>query len=346
MLSNVKGRLVCYRLTDKVIDSLKRSKLSGKFISRLDLYKEDGYTSESILQLDLGISDKEAPSVMPDIKRIASFKNGYIAAGKQEALIGDRLAKYLKLDIGDTLILVGQGYHGTTAAGKFRIAGIVRMPTSDIDNKIVYLPIDVCQEFFSAPGMLTSLVLSIRDKSDNKIKKMMISLGKKVQPPLRLLGWREMNELLINQMDADNKSGGIMVAILYMVIAFGIFGTVLMMTIERRREFGVLVAIGMQKSKLAAIVSIEMIYIGLLGILSGIVVAFPSIIIGQYNPIRLSGEYAKVYESYGMEPVMPFMPVNFYFLWQSVVVGIIVGIAIIYPVRKIYKMKLVNSLKA
>jgi ABC-type lipoprotein release transport system permease subunit len=346
LLSNVKGRLVCYRLTGKVIDSLKRSNLPGKFVSRLDLYKEDGYTSESILQLDLGISDKEAPSVMPDIKRITSFKNGYIAAGNQEALIGDRLAKYLKLDIGDTLVLVGQGYHGTTAAGKFRIAGIIRLPTSDIDNKIVYLPVDVCQEFFSAPGMLTSLVLSIRDKSDNKIKKTMISLGKEVQPPLRLLGWREMNELLINQMDADNKSGGIMVAILYMVIAFGIFGTVLMMTIERRREFGVLVAIGMQKSKLAAIVSIEMIYIGLLGILSGIVVAFPSIIIGQYNPIRLSGEYAKVYESYGMEPVMPFMPVNFYFLWQSVVVGIIVGIAIIYPVRKIYKMKLVNSLRA
>ena len=45
-------------------------------------------------------------------------------------------------------------------------------------------------------------------------------------------------------MDADNKSGGVMVAILYLVIAFGIFGTVLMMTVERKREFGVLVAIG------------------------------------------------------------------------------------------------------
>ncbi len=84
-----------------------------------------------------------------------------------------------------------------------------------------------------------------------------------------------MNELLINQMDADNKSGAIMIGILYLVIAFGIFGTVLMMTTERRREFGVLVAIGMQKSKLAAIVSLEMIYIGLLGIFSGVALPFP-----------------------------------------------------------------------
>jgi ABC-type lipoprotein release transport system permease subunit len=345
-LSDVKGRLVNYRLTEKVIESLKRENFPDKILSKLDLFKEVGYSSESILQMDLGITDKEAPSLMPLIKKTASFSNGYISTGKQEALIGDRLAKYLKLEIGDTLVLVGQGYHGTTAAGKFRIAGIVRLPTSDIDNKIVYLPIDKCQELYNADGMVTSLAIGIKDKSEKAINRMLKSLGKEIQSPLRLLGWREMNELLINQMDADNKSGAVMVAILYMVIGFGIFGTVLMMTNERRREFGVLVAIGMQKSKLATIVSFEMIYIGLLGIISGIAVALPAIIIGLHNPIKLTGEYAKVYESYGMEPVMPFMPVDYYFLWQSLIITIIIGIALLYPVRKIYKLKVVNSLKA
>lgn len=346
LLSNINERLVSYRLSVKVIDSLKRSNLPEKVKSRLTLFKDESYSSEAILQMDLGINDKEEPGAMPVIKRIASFSNGYISIGKAEALIGDRLAKYLKLNIGDTLVMIGQGYHGTTAAAKFRIAGIVRLPTPDIDNKIVYLPVDICQSFYNAPGMLTSVALSIKENSDKKIKRMIASLDKEVPPPLRLLGWREMNELLMNQMDADNKSGGIMVGILYMVIAFGIFGTVLMMTIERRREFGVLIALGMQKSKLAIIVSFEMFYIGFLGILSGIIVAAPSIIVGQYNPIRLSGQYAKIYESYGMEPVMPFMPINYYFLWQSVIVAVIIGIAIIYPVRKIYKMKLVNALKA
>jgi ABC-type lipoprotein release transport system permease subunit len=346
LLSDVKGRLVKYRLTAPVIESLKKSNLPEKIISKLELFKEEGYSSEAILQVDLGITEKDSATVMPVIKRVASFRNGYFSAEKQEALIGDRLAKYLKLEIGDTLILFGQGFHGTTAAGKFRIAGIVRMPTSDIDNKIVYLPIEKSQELYNAQGMITSLALSINDKSDKAINKMLSSLGKKMPSPLRLLGWREMNELLINQMDADNKSGAIMVAILYMVIGFGIFGTVLMMTTERRREFGVLVAIGMQKSKLATVVSLEMIYIGLLGILSGIAVAIPAIVVGLYNPIKLTGEYAKVYESYGMEPIMPFMPVDYYFLWQSLIIAVIVGFAVIYPARKIYKMKLVNSLKA
>jgi ABC-type lipoprotein release transport system permease subunit len=346
LLSNVKARLVKYRLSPQAVDGLKKSDIPVEIISRLGLFEDESYSSESILQMDLGISDKEAPSIMPAIRRMTSFSNGYFSTGKSEALIGDRLARYLKLSIGDTLVLIGQGYHGTTAAGKFRVAGIVRLPTSDIDNKIVYLPEDICQELYGAPGMLTSVALSIKDNSEKKISSMITSMGREIPAPLRIVEWKEMNEVLINQMEADNKSGGIMIAILYMVIAFGIFGTVLMMTIERKREFGVLVAVGMQKSRLAAIVSLEMVYIGLLGIMSGIAVAFPAIVIGLHNPIRLSGEYAKVYESYGMEPVMPFMPVDYYFLWQSVIVALIVGIAILYPIRKIFKMKLVNSLKA
>ncbi len=346
LLSNVKERLVRYKLTDKAIDTLKKLNLPEKVKSKLDLFRGESYSSESILQLDLGIKDKEANSILPEIKRVTSFSNGYLTAGKKEALLGDKLAKYLNLNIGDTLVMIGQGYHGTTAAAKFRIAGIVKLPTPDIDNKIVYLPVDVCQDFYNAPGMLTSMALCVKDNNDKAVNRTLRSLGQELPSPLRLLGWREMNALLINQMDADNKSGAIMIGILYLVIAFGIFGTVLMMTTERRREFGVLVAIGMQKSKLAGIVTFEMIYIGLLGILSGVAVALPAIIIGQYNPIRFSGEYAKVYESYGMEPIMPFMHINYYFLWQSVIVALIVAIAISYPVRKIYKMTVVNSLKA
>jgi len=346
LLSNVNERLVKYRLSAKTIDNLKQSDLPETIKSKLDLFKDESYSSAGLLQLDLGIKDSDSASLMPIIRRESSFANGYFSSGEPEALIGDRLARFLKLTIGDTLVLIGQGYHGTTAAGKFRISGIVRMPTPDIDNKIVYLPVDVCQELYGAPGMLTSVALSIKDHSDKQINRMILTIGKELPSPLKMIDWREMNALLINQMKSDNMSGAIMIAILYLVIAFGIFGTVLMMTIERKREFGVLVAIGMQKSKLATIVSLEMIYIGFLGIISGIAVAFPAIIIGLYNPIRFSGEYAKVYESYGMEPIMPFMPVDFYFLWQSVIVTIIICIAIIYPVRKIYKMQLVNSLKA
>jgi ABC-type antimicrobial peptide transport system permease subunit len=102
----------------------------------------------------------------------------------------------------------------------------------------------------------------------------------------------------------------------------------------------------MQKTKLAAVVVIEMLYIGMMGIVSGIIAALPVIFYGYYHPIRFTGEMASMYEDYGMEPVMPFLPVDWYFLWQSIIVAIIVMVAVIYPVRKISKMQIVNSLKA
>ena len=346
LLSKVKERLVKYKLTGAVIEDLKKTGITGKVKSNLDLFKGNSYSTESILQLELGISDKEADQVMSIIKEYSTFSNGYFSGSRYEALLGDKLATFLGLAVGDTIVLIGQGYHGTSAAGKFKVAGIVRLPTPDLNSRIVYLPVGVCQEFYNAPGMLTSLALYVEDNDEKAIERTVIAAGKVLPPPLKVLDWKEMNEVLINQMEADSKSGMIMIAILYMIIAFGIFGTVLMMTAERRREFGVLVAIGMQKTKLATVLTLEMICMGLLGILSGVAAALPVIIIGQYNPIRFSGEMAKMYEDYGLEPVMKFMPVDTYFLWQSMVVGIMVLIAIIYPVRKIFKMELVNSLKA
>jgi ABC-type lipoprotein release transport system permease subunit len=73
--------------------------------------------------------------------------------------------------------LSAQTISATTAAEIFRIEGIVKMPTPDFDNKIVYLPVDICQEFYNAPGMLTSLAVSIRKNDESEINRMIKSLG-------------------------------------------------------------------------------------------------------------------------------------------------------------------------
>ena len=346
LLSDTRSKLVKYRLDDMSIKELEGSEIPEGIKKNLQIFKGNSYTSSSSLAVDLNISDKDSSLVLPVFRKYASFSNGYIKTGEPGILMGDKLARYLNAGIGDTIVLLGQGYHGTTAAGKYRINGIVKLPTPDLDNKIVYLPYDVCQELFNAPGMITSLAISIKKNDDEVISSMIAELGSKIKAPLKVIGWREMNKLMINQMDADSKSGMIMIVILYLVIAFGIFGTVLMMTAERRREFGVLVAIGMQKSKLAAVVTLEMILLGLLGIFSGIIAALPVIFFGYSHPIRFHGEMAKMYEDYGMEAVMPFLLPDMYILWQSVVVAFIVIIALLYPLRKIGKMQVVESLKA
>ncbi len=346
-LSKVRDRMVKYRLTPEAIDRIKQDPgIPAKVKELTELFENSAYTNASRLQLDLGITDKDAPDIMPAVERHSHFENGAIQLGEPGVWVGDKLSEYLQLGIGDTIVLISQGYHASTAAGKYEIKGIVKLPLPDIDNKIVYLPLDICQGLFNAENNLTSLALAVNDNEDKAILETMNRIKSLLSPELRLMEWREMNEVMVSQMDADNKSGMIMIGILYLVIAFGVFGTVLMLTAERKREFGVLVAIGMQKKKLASIMTIEMLLIGFLGIISGSLIASAIILYGVDHPLVFKGEFAKMFEEYGMEPMMAFTGIDTYFIWQVVIVAMMVFLAIGYPVRKIFGMKVVNALKA
>jgi len=283
---------------------------------------------------------------MPAIRQATLFENGTIEMGVPGIWVGDRLSQYLELNIGDTLVLVGQGYHAATAAGKYAIHGIVKIPLPDIDNKVVYLPLDICQQLYDAGDNLTSLALHVVDNEDKAVRETIRRISQIIPEGQRVVGWKEMNEVLVSQLEADNYSGMIMIGILYLVIAFGVFGTVLMLTAERKREFGVLVAIGMQKRKLASVMTLEMFFIGFLGILAGCAVGTLIIIYGVDHPIVFKGSMAKMYEDFGMEPVMAFQGIDFYFLWQMIIVSLMVFLSMIYPLRKIFGMKVVNALRA
>lgn len=346
-VSGIKERLVKYKLTPEAISSLKNEQIPDRTKKLMDVFVNESYASEGRLILDLGILEKDTASVLPVLRRYSSFPNGY---PKQEdvthVVIGNGLSDYLKAGVGDTIVLMGQGYHGTTAAGKYTVIGVVKLPAPDIDNIIVYIPLEAARELYAAPGMATSAVIRLKNNSDDAVVQTAGKLEGLLADPLVVKTWQEMNALLVNQMDADNKSGMIMIAILYMVIAFGVFGTVLMMMAERRREFGMMISIGMQKRKLAKVVSFEMLLIGLLGVGAGIIASLPVVFYGNIHPIRFTGQMARMYEDYGFEPVMPTMLPDTFYLWQTVIVFIILLIAIIFSIRKIFGINVINALRA
>jgi putative ABC transport system permease protein len=346
-VSDTRRRLVSFSLTPDAIAALKADSLPRKTKNLLDVFENESYAGTSRLMLDLDISAEDSAAVLRVLRRHASFRNEYIDAGdKDGVLIGSGLSKYLRITVGDTIVLLGQGYHATSAAGKYAVRGIIKLPTPDIDNIIVYMPIMAAGELYAAPGLVTSAVISIKSNDDKDVTATATRLGKMVSDGLVIRPWQELNAILVNQMDADNKSGMIMIGILYLVIAFGVFGTVLMMLAERKREFGMLVSIGMKKRKLAWVISLEMFMIGVLGVAAGLVAALPLIYYGNIHPLRLTGELASMYEDYGFEPVMPTLRPDTYVLWQTVVVLIILLIAIGFSIRKIFKINVINALRA
>lgn len=273
-------------------------------------------------------------------EKIVSGK--YLQADDDGVVIGDGLAKFLNLQLNDTLVVLTQGYHGVSSAGKFPVHGIIKHVSPELNKSIIYMELKTCQSFLGAENKLTSLVVNVAD--NDAMKRTLMNLKREIKTPYSIMSWEEMQPEVVQQIESDRAGGVIMKAILYIVIAFGIFGTIMMMIAERRREFGVMISIGMQKQKLAVILFIETLFIGLLGILSGIAVSLPLLLIQAKNPIPLTGETARLMEDFGFEPYMFFSTAPEVFWQQAISVFVLTLLIGIYPVVASLKLKAIKAL--
>jgi ABC-type lipoprotein release transport system permease subunit len=270
-------------------------------------------------------------------------EGSFLHKGDSGVMVAAKLSKYLRLKIGDTMVLLGQGYHGVSAAGKFPVRGILNFPSPDMNSQMVYMNLNVCQDFFSAGENITSLAINLAnpDKIDETVA---IISSNSLTRELEVMKWDKLLEEIVQYIKADNSGGIIFLAILYLVIAFGVFGTVVMMTAERRKEFGVMVAVGMQKYKLAIVTAVEMLIVGLIGIISGIALSIPILSWYFHHPIVLTGDYATTAENYGIEPLMCFAFQPDFYITQALIVTIIVIAATLYPVISILRMNVIQSI--
>ena len=136
-----------------------------------------------------------------------------------------------------------------------------------------------------------------------------------------------------------------MIAVLYMIIAFGVFGTVLMMAEERKKEFAVMISIGTQRTKLMLISLYETLMINTLAVFIGVILTIPIVVYYNHNPIRMTGEAAKSIAKLGIEPVMPTILSASIFWHQIEVILIIVAVASLYPIISIAGFNLIKALR-
>ncbi|MFW6100828.1 MAG: ABC transporter permease [Bacteroidota bacterium] len=327
---------------EKLMNTLRRNSYIKQIVARLESFALGSSGPHTKGVLVMGVDPKKQDNMSKLSEKLVEGR--YFKSGEEAAIIGKTLSEYLKLGVNDTLVLLGQGYHGSTAAGKYPVKGIIKIPKPDLDNKVVYLPLSTGQKMCMAHNRLTTLALNLYDHRD--LDETVIQLEESLpDDQYEANSWREIMPELVQQIQSDNASGWILLAILYLIIAFGVFGTVMMMITERRREFGVMIAVGMHKSKLALIVTLEMIFIGLLGLIAGIVGSMPVILYFHYNPIWLSGEVAESIETFGIEPIIPLAWQADFYINQTIIVAVIVVVSVLYPVYSITRIRAVKAMR-
>jgi ABC-type transport system, involved in lipoprotein release, permease component len=267
----------------------------------------------------------------------------YLSENDNGILVGSALAKYMKLEVNDTLIVIGQGYHGVSAAGKYPVRGIVKQPSPELDRSVVYMELAHCQDLFSASNRLTSLVMMVAD--EKMVAPAKAELTKSLGNNYEVMDWKEMNSLLLSQIDADRSGGIIFKAVLYMIIAFGILGTVIMMIAERKKEMGMMIAVGMQKMRLAWILLLETIFMGVVGIIAGVAVSIPLTYYFTQHPIYITGQAGETLMQMGFEPILSFSMAPRVFYNQAVVILVIALVIGLYPVVSILRMNIIKALR-
>lgn len=269
----------------------------------------------------------------------------YLEEKDDAILIGKGLAKYLEVNVGDTIVLFGQGYHGSTAAGKYPIKGIVKFGSPELSKQLVFLPLAKAQMLFDTYDMATSIVLQLDDPENST--EIVNGVNEKLSGSNYIaMDWFQLVPDLMSMIETDRVEGYVFMFILYMVISFGIFGTVLMMLAERKHELGVLVAIGMKRSKLAIMVWLEVMIIALLGAFIGMLGAFPVVYYFNINPIQFGEELATMMEDYGMEAVLQASVDLEIFTTQGLIIAIIASVIAIYPLVTLLKLNAIKAMRA
>ncbi|MFA6403555.1 MAG: FtsX-like permease family protein [Salinivirgaceae bacterium] len=345
-VSNPEHLVVHYKLTPENLSRIQQEiRLPETQIEQLKIFQNNVYNNLDRLAADMGLKPHEFDSYRKSFEYHCRVPGTYLNENDEGVLVSNRLAQFLRVNVGDTLVLMGAGYQGTNAAGLFPVRGIIHIPSPDLDNKLVYMSIQKAQDFLSLDNHITSVVINLEDEDEMLSVQELLS-GKLDHERYMVKNWLEINPTLKQQIEGDSISGQIFIGILYVIIFFGIFGTVLMMITERMREFGVMIAIGMQKKLLSWVVSIEMLIIGLVGTLAGMLASIPIIIGFNHNPIRFTGESAKLYEDMGFDPVMPTALIEGYFAWQGLIILVMVILACYFPLKKIRKLKVMDALRA
>jgi ABC-type lipoprotein release transport system permease subunit len=335
---------------DNAFDPARPLEISGGFaevrqlVPRIESFALASYGTRTKAAMVVGIDPEKERTLTRIDTRIGT--GSYFAQRDDDgAILAAGLAEYLKLNVGDTLVMISQGYHGINAAGKFPVRGLVHFGSPELNKQLLYISLERAKWFYGTEGLITTLIVDT--DAPDAIQKTVANLRQELNPEeYEVMDYKEMMPELIQAREVDTAGSYIILIVLYVIIAFGIFGTILMMLKEREYEFGILKAIGMRTGQLNLMVWLETILLGFIGSIAGMLVALPLVYYFHINPIRLSGQMAEAYEKFGVEPLLPAAVDPSLFISQAIVIFGMITVLSFYPMLKIGALKPVSAMRS
>ncbi len=197
-------------------------------------------------------------------------------AGRYPALVGIQLAKNLRIDVGSELVLITQAADGSIGNGLFRVAGVLKAVDLITDRMGVVLSMAGFQSLMFLPGGVHELAVKTPDvtrlhEAQQAIAAIVASLpdGKDQGGAAQVRRWDEINPALSDALMVINVTLSVVAVIITCIASVGLLNTILMSVFERIAEFGILMALGMGRAWLMAMVMLEAFFLSLVAAVLG-----------------------------------------------------------------------------
>jgi ABC-type lipoprotein release transport system permease subunit len=282
--------------------------------------------------------------LLGDNKRIT----GKLPEGKQikRAYIGEKLSESLRVKVGKKIVVMFQDSKGKIASKLFRIAGTFKSGVKQLDSAMIYVDRKNLAKAFGDKNAIHEMAIILKDLKYKEQVFNKLSQSIKNKAKFDVYPWEITMKQVADLIMLDHAQLKVMIALLYFLVTVGTVNLLLMSVLERTREFGLLQAMGLERSKIKTMIAVESIVLGFLGSTIGIILSLIGCGYTWYYGLDLSGLF-EAQEVAGMlfEPVInsAWDVPGMILLFTGMI--FLVYIASIYPARKALKVKPADAMR-
>lgn len=326
-----------YKETEKILKNEKEIIGYSKRVISFGLISSATNSSGIFLN---GIIPEDEARVSIIHKSIISGKN--LSGKSGEIIIGNELAKKLKVEVGDKIVTMVNSLQGNINSDAFRIVGIFQTTNSNFDNSTAFINLAEAQELLSVGDNIHEIAILINDsKNTSEIKN---KIKPQISNDTEILTFEEIIPLFLMQIDLYKQFSWVISSFVAIALIFGIINIMLMAVYERVQEFGILISIGMNNKKIFSMITMESLIIGLIGTIIGVVLGLLILLPLSIYGIDLS-VFSEGLQSWGVGTTIypiPSLENTFFILFM---IPFVCVVGAVYPAIKAIKLQPVTALK-
>ena len=266
-----------FEWNDEVREAIEGTEGVVAATPRVNLFGLVGHEDRSHIGRIFGVDPEREPEVTVMADGIS--RGRWLAAempeeGPAEVVIGTGLSRTLNVDVGDELVIIAEGADGSMGDGLMEIVGILETGNSRIDRQAAVLHLEEAQFIAAMDGAVHGAITSITHppRASEVAARMQQRLDAAGHDQLWARSWQQVEPGLYEMLLYGDSANNVIFGIIFFVVALGVLNALRMSARERYREFGVMMAVGLSRTRLFVMLGIEGLFLGIVGAVSGGVV--------------------------------------------------------------------------